>query len=133
MPRDEACLQEAREWLDRAERDLQAAKNELEADSALPEMTAYHSQQAGEKALKAFLTAHAISFPFTHDLVPLVGLCESVDISFREHMTAAQKLSPYATQFRYPGGPLSPSKEEAEEAVRLAEAIVRLVRSRLSV
>ena len=43
----------------------------------------------------------------------------------------AQTLDPYATRFRYPGGPLAPPVSEAETALRLAEQIVNFVRARL--
>ncbi len=65
------ALREDQEWLARAERDLQAARNELRAAVPLPEMSAYHAQQAMERSLKAFLTANSIPFPYTHDLVLL--------------------------------------------------------------
>ena len=51
-------LREALEWLDRAQRDLEVARRELGVDHPLLEMTAYHAQQAGEKALLVrFVTA----------------------------------------------------------------------------
>lgn len=122
---------EAQEWLARAERDLQAAHNELNAATALPEISVYHAQQAAEKSLKAFLTAHSVPFPYTHDLVQLQTQCETIEPSFAGFLGAAQTLNPYATLFRYPGGPLVPPKAEAEEALRLAEGIVRRVRQQL--
>lgn len=70
-PPSAATLREAREWLTRAQRDLQAARTQLHTSPPLPEMTAYHAQQAGEKALKAFLTLHRTPFRPTHDLVEL--------------------------------------------------------------
>jgi hypothetical protein len=33
-------------------------------------------------------------------------------------------LNPYATLFRYPGGPLEPADDEAERAIQLAREIV---------
>lgn len=126
------ALQEAREWLARAERDLQAAQNELKASPPLPEISAYHAQQAAEKALKAFLTAHSIPFRFTHDLVELQAQCQTVDPRFARFLQAAQILNPYATQFRYPGGPLAPPQSEAAQALKLADEIFRFVQQELS-
>jgi hypothetical protein len=40
-------------------------------------------------------------------------------------------LTPYATQFRYPGGPMSPPAADADQAVRLAQDVVSFVRGRL--
>ena len=112
---DDATLREAREWLTRTERDIQAARNELNAEHSLPEMTAYHAQQAVEKALKAFLTARSTPFRYTHDLVELQGQCEAIEPEFGQFLRAAQTLTPYATQFRYPGGQVAPPPEEAKK------------------
>lgn len=68
QPPDPGGLREAQEWVARSERDLQAARNELRATAPLPEISAYHAQQAAEKAMKAFLTARSVPFQFTHDL-----------------------------------------------------------------
>lgn len=130
-PHRSGALHEAQEWLTRAERDLQAARNELNARPPLPEMTAFHVQQAAEKVLKAFLTARSISFPYTHDLVVLQAQCEGAEPGFDRFLAAAQTLNPYATQFRYPGGPLSPSEAEAQRALELGSGIVDFVREQL--
>ena len=108
-----------------------AARNELKADPPLPEMTAYHAQQAAEKALKAFLTASSIPFRHTHDLVELQAQCEAAEPEFGQFLVAAQTLTPYATQFRYPGGQLAPPLEEAQQAVELAGEIVNRVKRQL--
>ena len=120
-------LREARDWLIRAERDLLAAAGALQGAIVLSEMAAYHAQQAMEKALKAFLTAHNQPFPKTHDLERLVHWCENVLPAFSQFVAPAQTLNPYASQFRYPGGPLEPSRKEAEEALRMAGDVVRFV------
>jgi HEPN domain-containing protein len=128
---DPNTQQEAREWLARAERDLQAARNEVNAAFPLPEMTAYHAQQAVEKGFKAFLTASCVPFRYTHDLVELQAQCEAIDPNFGQFLPAAQMLTPYATQFRYPGGQLAPPLEEAQQAIELAAAIVSFVQQQL--
>lgn len=130
LPNPDA-LREAREWLARAERDLQAARNELTAAAPLPEISAYHSQQAAEKAMKALLTARAVPFPHTHDLVQLQAQCQALEPDFAGLLAASQTLTPYATLFRYPGGALAPPAAEAEHALGLADGIVRLVRLHL--
>jgi len=84
-----------------------------------------------EKALKAFLTAHNQIFPKTHNLERLVTLCQNIDKEFVGLQPAARTLNPYATQFRYPGGPLAPEISDAQEALRLAGDIVRFVANRL--
>jgi hypothetical protein len=68
-----SALQDAREWLTRADEDLQVA--DLAVRAAPPHLgtAAYHAQQAAEKALKGFLTAHGVPFRPTHDLVASYG------------------------------------------------------------
>jgi HEPN domain-containing protein len=126
------AVREAQDWLLRAERDLRAAERVLAGSEPLPDATVYHTQQAGEKSLKGFLVAHDAAYPFTHDLERILDLCENVDPGLSRFRYAAQVLSPYATRFRYPGGPLEPDVAEAEEAIKLAEEIVEFVRERLS-
>lgn len=128
QPPNSGAWREAQEWLARAERDLQAAQNEVHAPVPLPEMSAYHAQQAAEKAMKAFLTAHSVPFAYTHDLVHLQDQREAIEPAFAPYLPAAQTLNPYATLFRYPGGPLAPPMTEAHQALQLADGIVRFVR-----
>ena len=120
-----------RQWLVRAQRDLRAAEHDATAVPSLRDMVVYHAQQAAEKALKAFLTWHSLLFPKTHDLSLLLLQCESIDGSFAAFRTAARLLTPYASQFRYPGSVEEPAQVEADTAVRLAWDVLRQVLSRL--
>jgi HEPN domain-containing protein len=133
MPPSAAALREAREWLERADRDLGLARQTLAGASPYFEMVAYHSQQAAENALKAFLTASATPFRRTHDVTELQSQCAAISSGFVQFVTAAQILTPYATQFRYPGGPLEPTQAEAQQAVGLADSVVHFVHQTLGV
>ncbi|GAC1327013.1 MAG: hypothetical protein NVSMB22_18360 [Chloroflexota bacterium] len=77
--------------------------------------------------MKAFLTVHSVTFQYTHALVQLQAQCEAIEPTFASFVAAAQTLNPYATLFRYPGGPLAPPPSEAEQALQLAGGIVRFV------
>jgi HEPN domain-containing protein len=132
-PPDPRAAQEAREWLARAEEDLRVAELTLRASPPLLGSSAYHSQQAAEKALKAFLAARQVRFRLVHDLVELQGQCQEVESEFEQFESAAQTLTPYATQFRYPGGPVAPEQDDAHEAFRLARDLVDFVSGRLGV
>lgn len=103
------ALEEAHDWLLRARRDLLAVERALSGEPVLGDQAAFHSQQAAEKALKAFLTAHDHPFAKTHNLERLVRLCQRIEWAFVGFLEAAYTLNPYATQFRYPGGPLRTS------------------------
>jgi HEPN domain-containing protein len=125
-------LREVVAWLDRADRDLLLARRALEGPLPLGEGTAYHSQQAAEKALKAYLTARQQAFPRTHDLLSLVNDCSVSDPDFARFQQSARILTPYATLFRYPGGPIEPPLADARRGLDLAAEVVAFVRQRLS-
>src|SRR5262249_37633282 len=61
------------------------------------------------------------------------GGLPGAQVGFGAFLGAAQALTPYATRFRSPdgGGRLDPPRAEAEQAVRLAEGIVRFVQQRI--
>lgn len=56
------------QWLKKAESDLKSARilQDADVDDYFP--SAFHSQQAAEKFLKAYLVRHLIEFRKTHDL-----------------------------------------------------------------
>lgn len=130
-PPSPAALRAGREWQERAERDLAVAQQVLTSTPPFPDMAVYHTQQAAEKSLKAYLTAYGAAFRRTHDLVELLAECRALDSRFAPFAPAAQTLTPYATRFRYPGGPLVPPIAEAQQAVQLADSVVRFVRQQL--
>jgi HEPN domain-containing protein len=108
---------EADEWLQRAQSDLLIAERALQGTPTLADQAAYHAQQAAEKALKAFLAANNRPLRKTHNLEQLVTQCQTVDARFGDLLRSARTLNPYATAFRYPGGPLQPAVNEAERAI----------------
>lgn len=79
---DEATANEVRQWLLKADHDLRSAARLMSGDGeALLDTAVYHCQQAAEKALKAYLTAHCVVFPKIHLLLPLLALCTDIDNS----------------------------------------------------
>ena len=65
--------------------------------------------------------------------VDLQARCQAVDSDSGQFASAAVRLTPYATQFRYPGGPIAPAQNDADEAFRIATDVVDFVRRRLGV
>lgn len=116
-------------WLRKAESDLANAQLCLGANTAL-DTVCFHAQQAAEKCLKAFLSAHKISFPPLHNLEKLVELCLKNDPAFAKLKMAAQNLTPYAVESRYDDD-FWPSLETANEAVRFTIDIRDFVLERL--
>jgi len=78
MPHDPALVAETRDWLTKANEDLQAGERLLIGSSPLPSQAAFHAQQAAEKAQKAFLTWHKQTFSKTHDLGLLGEECVNI-------------------------------------------------------
>lgn len=120
--------QSAQEWLAKAERDYEAARRMIdEPGDPLLDAGVYHCQQAAEKALKGWLTSKGLAVTKTHDLVHLIRLCATEQDSFAALISAADFLSPFAVEFRYPGDVFEPPQEEADRALREARCILDAV------
>jgi len=128
---DEAKADEIRAWLLKALHDLQSAEWLLARPDPLCGAAGFHCQQAGEKALKAYLTWRDEPFERTHSLVALIAMCLPFDASFETLRSAATTLTPYAVALRYPGDLPEPTEVEAQEALTLARAVWGLVLERL--
>ena len=116
-------LDEVREWLTKAEKDLLSARILLEHEPPVPETACFHCQQTVEKALKAFLVWKAVPFEKVHSLAYLLDLCEAQELEFASLRDKAETLAPYAVEVRYPGEVMEISQEEAQEALATAEAV----------
>jgi HEPN domain-containing protein len=127
----EPKLSAAHQWLDKAKRDLAAAERLMSGDTPLLDIGAYHCQQTVEKALKAFLTYHETPFEKTHNLVALLDLATKIDPGLVRWLEAAKTLTPYATEFRYPGELLAPGQGEASRALSDARAFLQDLDQRL--
>ncbi len=119
-------LEKVNKWTNFAEEDLRLAKHSLTLASNCPfRLTAYHAQQCAEKYLKAFLVYNQIDFPYTHSLTRLLELT-SKSLK-RDKLEEVGTLSVYAITTRYPGEDEEVSKEDAEEAIRLAEIVKKRI------
>ena len=132
---DKQTRHAVQQWMFKADHDLRSALKLKTPDSNDPllDTAVYHCQQAAEKAFKAYLTANEISFPKLHLLLPLLQLCIDVDSSFANLADAAELLTPFATEFRYPGDMLVPDPSDVEEAYKVAEHVVIFISSKLNI
>jgi HEPN domain-containing protein len=85
-------------WIDKAERDLASASRLIDGSPPYLDTAVYHCQQAGEKALKAFLDAHGLPIRRFHDLVLLIDACSELDASFSQLEEAAEIITPYGAR-----------------------------------
>jgi len=128
---DPILLYNTREWLRRAKEDLDAAALVLTVPSPLIRTALFHSQQAVEKAMKAFLTWHDAAFREVHNLEELGESCIRLDATLASSVTRVTVLTKYAVRFRYPGAPYEPDVEEAQESLGLAQEFVEVVLAKL--
>lgn len=124
-------LQVARQWVEKAEEDLTNAQHTLTLKERCPFGTiCFHAQQVAEKYLKSLLAYCEIPFPRSHDLLDLFRRLQNGPQIQLEPLDLAI-LNRYAVEVRYPGNWEPISREEAEDAVALAEKIRREIRRHL--
>ena len=119
MP-EESRRDEAARWLAQARKDLNAAR--LLA-SAEPSRSVFHSQQAAEKAARAFLTFQDVTFRKTHDLNELGGQCAALNPSLAPLSKHASDLTNYAVVSRS----LDAREPDESEAMAVLETAGRVV------
>lgn len=112
-----------RNWLIKAQHDLASARKLSTGPDPYLDVAIYHCQQAAEKAVKGFLVFHDQPFEKTHDVEVLVTLARQNNSGFSTWLEAAIRLTPYATEFRYPGDLLGPDRDEFEQALEAASGL----------
>ncbi len=93
----------------------------------------FTAQQAAEKALKAYLIAKGKKIAKIHDLGALRQLCKKSDEAFEELKVACATLTDYYAPARYPDIAqfITFSDRKANEALKLAQTVVRFVEQRI--
>ena len=114
-------------WLRKAEKDVRAASKLLDE----PDYSAFHSQQAAEKALKSLLVALGERPPRTHNIGLLIDWVRSRGFDTGP-IDEARILTEYAVEARYPDFEEIVTLDEANEALELGKMVVRWVREQLS-
>ena len=118
MTPEESRRDEAARWLAQVRKDLNAARLRAE-----PSRSVFHSQQAAEKAAKAFITFHDVPFRKTHDLNELGGQCAALNPSNAPLFQSASDLNDYAVVFRYLDARREPDESEARVALETATRV----------
>ena len=114
-----------REWLNRARGNL--AKAKVPVPGGYLEDLCFDAQQAGE----AVLIARHVDFPYTHDLSHLLTVLETHGESIPDAIRQAEELTRYAARTRYPGFEEPVSETEYQDAISIAEAVIRWAEEQL--
>src|SRR5580700_7715626 len=117
-----------RQWVRKAEHDLEAASRIMAIEEGCPfDTVCFHCQQAAEKYLKCLLTSLNIQAPRTHDLKALVSL---LPLEYRASFPAEVlvELNPYAVDIRYADDWREPRSDDARRALALADRVRAKVR-----
>ncbi|WP_315069422.1 HEPN domain-containing protein [uncultured Clostridium sp.] len=120
-----------KDWIEKAERDIKSAKI-LKEHECGNDVVAFHSQQAVEKSLEAYLISKGEGIVSGHSLIYLCKVSEKYNSDFKKYIKDCGFLNQYYIETRYPtDNPLIVSDYEAEECVKIAEEIYTLVISKL--
>ena len=120
---------EIQRWLIKAQRDWVVARKAFAPPPQL-DAAAFHTQQAVEKLLKAYLVFCGIAFEKVHDLGRLLQQCAAVEPGFAELTESVEPLTLYAVAFRYPG-PVDPTPERVASALEVVAKVWDYVTRRL--
>ncbi len=128
-------MSEADRWLEQARRDLDDAR--YAAAGSRWNLACFLSQQAAEKALKAFLYHRGAESVWGHSVAELCQGSAAHDPAFAKLGSEASALDQYYVPTRYPnslpgGIPADAYKHaDAERALGLCVQVIELVGSRI--
>ncbi len=121
-------LEVIRQWVRKAEHDLEAARRIMAIEEGCPfDTVCFHCQQTAEKYLKCLLTYRGIQAPRTHDLKVLVALLPS-DLNFPVPVKEIVELNPYSVDVRYSDDWREPQLSDAKRALALTAEVRTAVR-----
>ncbi len=124
----DASAAEARRWLTQVDEDLLAARRIASDPELPPRIACFLSHLAAEKALKAYLIAHDVPHPKTHDLADLRALVPA-DTELTVADADLQRLNPWTIEGRYPGDIPDAIRAQADGCLAAAERVVGAVRA----
>ena len=119
------------EWMVFAENDLRASVM-LQRNTKTLLLSAFHSHQAIEKTLKAYMLAQKGYAPDGHNIIFLCKTAMKVNNGFSDWIDECIALNNYYVQTRYPPDiPLSINKERAKELSVMAQELYKFTLNEL--
>lgn len=122
----------ARTWFEQAQADLRAAEDSARTEHY--EWACFQAQQAGEKALKAFLYARGRTSIVSHSLRRLLQECAMDEAAFKDLDDDARLLDQHYIPTRYPNGldeEVAPAayyeRKDAQRCLQSARSILERV------
>jgi len=125
-PDSDAVWREVEQWIAHAQADRRAAVVCLAADPPLPDVVAFHCQQAAEKLLKGFLVHAGKVVRKTHDLTELGEAVAAAYPAVTELICAVEAWTIWNIAYRYPAEDVSDAPPSVEELNSALEVIGRL-------
>jgi HEPN domain-containing protein len=125
---------ETQEWIEFAERDLEAAKILANHIPVAREIVCCHCQQAVEKLLKAYLVAAETPFEKVHDLERIAAMCAPFDAGLERFNDAFRSLTVFGVVTRYPSSveiAEADAMEALESSMALWEQLLPRIKARL--
>jgi HEPN domain-containing protein/predicted nucleotidyltransferase len=113
-----------RDWLERADVDLQMIDRALVGGPVPWAGVCFHAQQAAEKYLKVLLIQRMIHPDRTHNLAELVAAVRLAGYDFPEFAEECKLLKPYAVDVRYPGLPPLPDEPTGRATYEAGRRII---------
>ena len=112
-----------------AQQDLAACVLLVNASGIGDAIVGFHAQQSIEKSLKAVLSAKAVEFRRTHDLLTLLDLLEDHGLPPPPFSDWLDELNPYAVEARY--GTIDPSGLDRPLALQVAREVLAWATSQM--
>lgn len=119
------------DWLRKAQSDLKMAKKGLKDDDDTLDCVVYHAHQCAEKALKGYYVFKEKAVDRTHDLEYLLKICCEMDADFACLKDPVKKLNPFAILSRYPDDRFFVTRQDAEDAIKLAKKVFDFVQMKI--
>ncbi len=124
-------LEQARELVGAAERDLSALRGMGNAAVFADEIFGFHVQQAAEKLFKAWLASQGETYPLSHDLAALLDML-SVGGADVARFDGLVDYTRYAVRLRYAGADPGACPLDRPQAVEQVEALLAAVQQQLA-